>query len=535
MFVSISSSQSSLWGWSSKSLALTGQGLGTSSTFTNYTYSPVDGRLYALASNPGTQPYLMVLDPKDANSGSTNNTLASGTLVTQNGSTRPNFSGTTAYCSAGILAQDGKIYFIPQIGYDVCIVTPNAIDDSISWSFFNISAGYGTTTTYLAGAILGKDGKIYILSQAVTGNGSNYLNRLDISGGTPVIEPSYYNGSTSARSLSAGVGALGTLTGKTNPGSNGCFNTNQDPITASNQRLTDASAATNRSGVDRMALDPLSDKIYATCMLGTWIFYIDPANWLNSNCIGSTEGLWLRTLKPGYQGYRTANSVIGCANNPYKFAGIVPGKNKKLYVIVSNAVFTMAGVSGSYVIPSDLQYHVELDTVTNTTKMIGDTSLNSGYCFSGAGLLPNGVIFGIPSFSSPTTFPYSKTFEINTDATVEADKVRLDSKSVIYIRTTAADSFVCNATPSFSTTFNYLGPNFKTIPTATKKGKFIISGRNRTYGMEVLSVKNFYPGVTNFDSLQTYDPDTNLNLLEPPSDLANLPTSDYNVFCNRPG
>ena len=59
-----------------------------------------------------------------------------------------------------------------------------------------------------------------------------------------------------------------------------------------------------------------------------------------------------------------------------------------------------------------------------------------------------------------------------------------------------------------------------------KRGKVVYDGRNLYYGSEFLSVKGFYNGVTNFTPMES-------DALKIPSNLADLPTSKYNIFCNR--
>lgn len=547
MFVSISSTQSSLWGWKQRPLGSTGFAVPTGNypenTYTNYTYSPTADRLYAIAVRPGTTSEIMVLDPGNCNSDTEDYSQASGQFITSNGTTRPSFSGNI-YLKAGILAQDGKIYFIPYTGSIVCILTPNADPALVTWTLFDLVPSYtaAPTNTIIAGAILGKDGKIYILPHyGILSNTTTPLGRLNISGPSPVVEMSYYTGTSAATALSGGVNLshrknvnfLGY--NATNTYTVSCFLSTSDPITAPSQYFPGISNVTGRTSLDYYScLDPYSNRIYVTWIHGTWIFYIDPDNWSNINCVTTVNTLWLRTLKPNYEGYRSANSILGCANNGYKFSAIVPGLNKKLYITISNAGNAATGLTP---IPDDLKYHIELDTQTNQISLISsgiNTNLTSG-TYSGAAMLPNGTIFGIPIVNFSAAFPNRKSFEILTKDTVKVIADATEKRSGIDVEGNTTNTFGGSVTAT--TTANQRGApgaTFMTIPGKDKRGKFIISGLNRVYGMEVMSIKNFYEDVTNFDLKNTLDAENSIDVLEPPSNLASLPTSDYNLYVNRP-
>jgi hypothetical protein len=549
MFISISTTQSSLWGWKQRPLASTGISVPTGlpgTTFTNYTYSPTADALYAISTKPDTNPYIMVLNPGDCNSDTSDYSQTSGQLISPNGGTRANFPASNTYSKAGILAQDGKIYFIPFSGSQICILVPNANPSLVSWTFFDLVPTYTSSSnnTYIAGGILGKDGKIYILPfYGISTNTATPLARLNISGPTPVVEMSYYTGTSAATALSGsvttsnrknvdflGYNPTGTYT-------TSCLQPNSDSATAPNQFVIRISNYSSRTSLDfYFSLDPYSNKIYVIWVQGTWIFYIDPDNWSNINCINTVNTLWLRTLKPGLQGYRSSNSVSGCANNGYKFSAIVPGLNKKLYITISNAGYTRT--SGSINIPNDLLYHIELDTQTNTISLVQNginANLTTG-TYSGAGMLPNGVIFGVPTLNYSSLLPNNKSFEITTGAIpkVIGDNAS-EKKCAIDVKSTTASAYGAGVF-SIATVYQLGSPGstFITIPGKNKRGKFIISGSNNVYGMEVMSIKNFYNNVTNFNLKNTLDTENTIDILEPPTNLANLPTSDYNLYVNRP-
>lgn len=577
MFISISSTQSSLWGWKQRPLPATGISAPTSNptiTFTNYTYSPKYAgndvnRLYAIATSPGTNPRIMMLTPGTCNSGKVNYSQASGELISPNGSTRANFPAGHTYAKAGILGQDGKIYFIPWIGSNICILTPNANSASVSWTFFDLAPGYGPILAFprLAGGILGKDGKIYIIPFLGQGGGGSRfvtpLTRLNISSGTPTVEMSYYTGTSAATGLSGNAFSSSNSRVKSlsflgynniNPvGSDtvNCSSSLSEGPFFSNQMIFGNASYTGNTSMDYyFSLDPYSNKIYVNSLHGTWLFYIDPNNWGNADCLYSTVGLWLKNLISGGQGYRSSNSITGCANNGFKFSSIIPGLNRKLYITISNAYNdNTSGADTRRAIPDNLKYHIQLNTTNNTTSLI-QTGINSNMTsgtYSGAAMLPNGVIFGVPNRNYPTytAGPTKNAFEILTkdsnnikviaDKTITTPSVINDKKCAIDVTSSETKSYSGGMFGGVAAdAIGFPGPTFITLPDSNKRGKIIISGSNKVYGMEVMSIKNFYEDVTNFDLRNTLDIDNSINLLEPPADLANLPTSDYNLYVNRP-
>jgi hypothetical protein len=607
MFISSGSTQSALWGWNTRKLDLTTIPFGAAQlgAFSPYTLAP-NGFLYAIpcATSSVTQQVLK-LDPKTTNGKNSNYQKSTGTLLTSPSS--PTFSTTDIYASKGILAPNGKIYFISTNSTNICIFNPgDSSGNNVSWEFFTLPTGpfYGGAGSF-AGGMLGKDGKIYIVPIGYTA-----LLRLDVmSGPSPVIEYSYYDATGGGAYLILGncnsVGDVITFSPSTGgsssitsavlnyqvspyyagPGANlqapfpanfmfprtGLLNPNQE--TYITEVLSPTSFRVNiaptvplvndglcirriskslissvptgafrllgfldkfssgrgesfgpglnaQLGYDRFpvwsfqgssqlsiqqafvggVLDPTagSNKIFLLPGPGTQIFYIDPDNWNNSNALTTAKNLSFRDF-----GFTASPST----NFPRKFANISAGIDNNLYIYPYQ--------NGSNALQNKI---FKLDTQTLTLSIVNTNSDTPttytvpSQIYTG-GTLPNGAIYSRATFGgSPTVYTNTESGKTKTYIGVNI----LANFSGL-IAGTYPGSFSCG---SFTGSFSIISD------ADNKRGKVVYDGRNLYYGSEFLSVKGFYDGVTNFDPMES-------DALKIPSNLADLPTSKYNIFCNR--
>jgi hypothetical protein len=563
MFVATSTIQNSVWGWASKPLPTTGKGSFTTglSRYSNYTLGP-DGWVYALPSSSVDQA-LLVIDPGSANSNKSNYSAAAGQFVIADGSTtRPTFIARDATAGAtfeskGIVAPNGKIYFFTKTHRILCELTPAGL--SSTWKFHDLStsvvmnsaggsyAGYN----YFLGVILGKDGYLYLIPNGRVGS----LSRINISGATPVVEHSYYDGSTGKIFHIAIKSPLGKV--YTAAPSTDCF-TATAPTTAGSSHwdstdnpsnaLLSRSQSSNSMSAGLACLDPVasSHKIYFTIHLGTWIMWIDPDNWGNANVVGTVENLWLRKLVSGYGGYRSANTVLGCLNSSYKFGSMTPGANRKLYINITNIAFNGTASSTIYDTPANqlAQHTIEVDTVNNIATLVPSVTGEriQGY-YGGSDMLPNGYVLVLPNLLAAdpavqSTYGSYHRKVLQIDTNYGTAKVKPEAYTTNTVNPGWENISIHNpngflATPVVTNNDNQVQHNNIVVLPGSKRGKMIIAGRNNTFGVELMSVKGFYKGVTHFDLKNTYDPTNGVNKIEMPSVIANIATSDYNVYYNK--
>lgn len=597
MFISSSSVQGSLWGWTNKELPATGitnTNL-NSGTYSGFTLAP-NGYSYAIPSTTGNNSVL-VIEPGTGNNGLTNYTNATCASVAADGSgTKPNFNTKTnaTYQTKGILAQDGKIYYIPTINntsgsYPICILTPNT-GTNCTWTFHDVSElGCG-------GGILGVDGYIYI----IPGSNSTKLYRLDISGGTPTIDYSFYDGSgvepsivskntsqissgttiylpnttgitigmrvslpTAAGNESSGVlsdeddtvvesiisGGVIVNLAPTVPIASGTtvwFNEFSKILTGNRRRWvsylnkvyagsgdvsTDgtstvydlerhpnhnlvATLGNLTQGFSGAFITKGSSKIYLAPGVNNQIFIINPEEWSTKGALTSAPGLQLKNITIRSGKSTTPNYNSKKTNAYKKFSGFITGDDDNVYFsIFSSDSFTAT------MFPVDASYRktFKLDLSTNTITEIGDSS--SIQDFTAPGLFPNGEIVQIRHTGTNTSTIYKKNIVVNTID----NKFKLDSTHLIPLKTYTET--LSSRGWSNGTFFPQTG--FITFNTPDALGKVILAGKGAIskYGIEFLSVKGFYTGVTNFNKMD----DAKLFI---PSTIADLPTSDYNVFKN---
>lgn len=564
MFIASSTIQNSIWGWASKPLPTTGKGafLTGLSRYSNYTLGP-DGWVYALPSSSVDQAVL-ALDPGTANSNKTNYSAAVGHFITADGSTdHPTFAARDAtsgatYESKGVVAPNGKIYYFTKTNRTLCELTPAGL--SSTWKFFDLSAsvimdsagGAYVGYNYFLGVVLGKDGYLYLIPNGRVAN----LVRINISGSTPTVENSYYDGSTTAKNFHYAIKSpLGKV--YTAAPSTYCFLTTPpttagsshwDSVDNPNNALVAASAASSAMTAGLVCLDPIpsSNKIYFTVHLGTWVMWIDPNNWTNANAIGTVENLWLRKLVTGYGGYRSANTILGCLNSSFKFGSMTPGANRKLYINITNLTLNgaISGVNIYDTTANQLAQHtIEIDTVTNTASLvIAENNERILAFYGGSDMMPNGYIFVTPNNLQtnsllPTGSYHRKVLQIDTNYSTA--KVKPEAYTTVPNHEGWNNLSIENPNGSYLSThivqnnFNQVQFNNIVVLPGNKRGKVIIAGRNNTFGVELMSVKGFYKGVTHFSLSNTYDPTTGVNKIEMPSSISTIATSDYNVYYNK--
>jgi hypothetical protein len=625
MFISSGSTQSSLWGFSSRILDTTGLPAAASNTggaFAPMTLAP-NGFLYAIPNKgiPTTTQVLKV-DPKTSNYKEGDYQKSTGSLLTSPTSTA--FSSGSGYTSKGILAPNGKIYFIPiqcttLADVKVCIFDPgDSTGNNVSWDFFTIPSQYLNSVVgygQFAGGILGKDGKIYLIPW-----GSPALIRLDVmSGSTPIVESSYYGSGAAIGSsyvlgncsssgdiitFSASPGAASsiptTVVGyKVSPwyvGSDiqmtppslpsgypgppfmypptGRLDSQEDTyvterISATSFRVSPAPAipfnidglvlhpfASNLSSIlttNRLwsynnkflasrnesgllvqntyprfavanvignsqaviqqrfsggALDPTpgSNKIFLLPGPGTQIFYIDPDNWSNHRALSTKGGLSIASF-----GFNTVSpTTYGFANAWDKFSNIVPGIDNNLYIYMFT---TFSNPVQNRIYKIDTQTLVVSQIVSDAKPPLTPLDYQTPTNLKDVGVLPNGFAISRGTFSAIPV--YTRLDGSNPITYINVD-IPYTTSSLTDGKISGNNALVYTATGNFSTISS----------DENKRGKVVITGRNIYYGAELVSVKGFYDGVTNFDLIDS-------NYLDIPDNLADLPTSKYNVFSNR--
>lgn len=564
MFISTSTIQNAVWGWASKPLPATGKGNFASglSRYSNYTLGP-DGWVYALPSSSVDQA-LLVINPGQANSNKTNYAVAAGSFVVADGSpTRPTFMARDATAGAtfeskGIVAPNGKIYFFTKTHRYLCELTPAGL--SSTWKFHDLSAsvimnsagGAYAGYNYFLGVILGKDGYLYLIPNGRVAN----LARINITGPTPVVENSYYDGSVTAKIIHTAIKSPLAKVYTAAPSSD-CFSatapttvgsSHWDSVDNPNNSLLGSSQASSSMSAGLACLDPvkLSNKIYFTVHLGTWVMWIDPNNWNNANAIGTVENLWLRKLVTGYGGYRSANTVLGCLNSSFKFGSMTPGANRKLYINITNITLN-GGLGGVDIYDTTenqrAQHTIEIDTTTNVaTLVVAENSQRILGYYGGSDMMPNGYIFATPNALQANTGLATGSYHrkvLQIDTNYATAKVKPEAYTTVPGKLGWNNLSIENpnglylATHVVTNNLNQVQFNNIVVLPGDKRGKVIIAGRNNTFGVELMSVKGFYKGVTHFDLKNTYDPTNNVNKIEMPSSISTIATSDYNIYYNK--
>jgi hypothetical protein len=256
------------------------------------------------------------------------------------------------------------------------------------------------------------------------------------------------------------------------------------------------------------ALDPTpgSNKIFLLPGPGTQIFYIDPDNWDNHKVL-STKG----SLSIASFGFNAVDPVTyGVPNAFEKFSNIVPGVDNNLYIYMFT---TFSNPVQNRIYKIDTQTLVVSQIISDAKPPLTPLEYQTPTNLKDVGILPNGFAISTGPFSSVPV--YTRLEDSNPITYLNAD--------IPYTTSSLTDGKISGST---ATVYVATG-NFSTISSdENKRGKVVITGRNIYYGAELVSVKGFYDGVTNFDLIDS-------EYLDIPDDLADLPTSKYNVFSNR--
>ena len=344
MFTSSSAVTASIWGLHTTELDTP---IANPSGFTPLTLAQ-NGKLYGITSTSGASR-IIVIDPKTANSVSTNYQKSTYNIVNSDGSAnRPHFpsmwgitlGNLSMYTTKGILAPNGYIYYIPAnaglpggspnlvIPY-ILVLDPATDHTDCKWyyilgsSYTGIFGGGGAGYNQLfCGGVLGTDGKIYVLPSSL----SNIFRFTPPAWGTqPTFEQSYYNSFTGGgQSLRNGViinprDQDGTQLAASNaayyvssttyarattiwgtPDANLNLLPGVNP--SGSATLPDAQAAglvVGRGGSGFSSCGLLPDgKIILTPRQKTFCFIVDPSKWNNSNVIYTSLSLWTKIWIP---------------------------------------------------------------------------------------------------------------------------------------------------------------------------------------------------------------------------------------------
>lgn len=458
---------------------------------------------------------ILVVNPGNANNGNIKYTDSQSLYLEPNGTTRQSIPILTVlgsnirFASKGILAPNGKIYFIGLSQPGVVILTPNGFGSTWQYKTFaemglNITDNIGSQL--FTGGVLGQDGRIYLVPN------KNCTARIDTTNDT--ISTGYWTGAVSRR-LRAGASPDNGFGYPRN--SSGTIIPPPTNVPAKNE-------ATNKvfNGLKDAIAHP-NGKIYMfpydSGGDSRWIFILDPNNWGFNNEFYSSSDLALPNPTPVTS---TNGSVFGSCENIF-LEKLKEGDNPddlKIYA-------TYFGDSGYASSPWNDQYPnalmLELDTVDNTLTLVGSRNNatltgNGGQAAKPGIQFPNGFIAsflaGISSVNNITNVI------ITGDDAGSTNKFPTSSTNVIG-SSSDISAFASFANPPQATgTFGG-----SSILINNSFGKVIFSGGSITGGI-AFSVKGFYPGIKYFDSGD--------DIYKIPSNLNTLATSLWNSYCNKP-
>jgi hypothetical protein len=279
-------------------------------------------------------------------------------------------------------------------------------------------------------------------------------------------------------------------------------------------------------------LDNLSNKIYILPGGGTQIFYIDPDEWNTRFAFHTAPGLSLNNLQIGNVGtvpsYGRATVYVGNKFKKYSAPKIGPDNN--FYIPIS----IFASASTNY-LPASVQKILKINTSTNEVSFLPDPDAVPAADYgtitgaSALNLLPNGELFTFSVLTIGLDTAYNNYMEIYSDGSQikKVSSANAYGKGYFYKRGAYQDLVVGKPEGSLnSPSSQFGGVTFGT--TASKNGKVIMSANRLLYGLEYLSVKGFYTDVTKFNLLSS-------DINDIPSNLADLPTSNYNIYRNTLG
>jgi hypothetical protein len=455
---------------------------------------------------------ILIVNPGNANNGNIKYT-APQSFYSEPGTGRdsiPTLTGVGSvirFASKGILAPNGKIYFIGFSQNGVVILDPNGFNSTWQYKTFS-QMGFepGVFIQHFTGGVLGQDGKIYLVPN------KNAIARIDTSNDT--IQTGYWNGGSARRLRSGGTGENGFGYPRN---SSGTIITPPPDVPAKNEAtyktfsgLKDAIAHPN----GKIYMFP-----YDSGGTSRWIFILNPDNWGQITEFYSSTALALRIPNPitGDSG-----SVFGSCENVF-LEKLKDGQNPttlKMYATYfGNSVYGTTPWSSAY--PNAKM--LELDPMDDTVALVGDTNTaNGGIGFHGQAAkpgiqFPNGFIV---SFLAGLAGAKISNVIITGDE-VGANNAFPDSTKNIIGSSSDIGAFSSFANPP-SAAGSFGGSS---ILINNSFGKVIFSGGVTTGGI-AFSVKGFYPGIKYFDSGD--------NIYKMPTNLAELATSLWNSYCNKP-
>lgn len=438
------------------------------------------------------------------------------------GSSPTAFGGRIRFASRGILAPNGKIYFIGLNQKGVVILTPNGFSSTWVYKTFDqMFGGTFSTSASFSGGVLGQDGKIYLIP---TGN---VTARIDPD--TDTISYGYWNGS---------IGRSWNTGGSTSNGFGYPRNSSGVVITPP----TNVPAVNSAAGLKGFALkDAISHpngKIYmfpydpsATSAGGSrWIFILDPVNWnaINEIYSASSMAFPISTDPTSPSG---SDGVFGTCEN------IFLEKRKTGQSLTSLKIYAMYYGNGASPYSTSIWTSnypnakmVQFDPTDNTWSLVGNvsnlqTASNNGQVSKPGFQLANGHITSMISLASGTQ---TANIVVTGDSSPSGVKYVDNTKDVIGSVSETGLFNVSYGNPP-SSSGSYGGG---VVLTGAGLGKNIFNGgmssSSISTGGSIVSVKGYYPGIKYFDS--TYVDD----LYKIPSDLNTLVTSRWNFYCNKP-
>jgi len=420
MFISNSTIQSSVWGWTNKALDLTG--VANSSVaygeFTGYTVAD-DGYAYAIPLNPAGATLVnkvMVLSPGTCNTRYSDYTQPSGSFVTADGGpTKPNFTaGAQIISSKGILAPNGKIYYARLDATGLCILTPNNGD--CTWEFYTFTNSVpgggvpiGTSIQLSAASSMGgitvgmqvsvsdNDDTKGVLNQDydTTITAVNTITKVitvDYPPAVPLSSKPLLIGAFSKKPTNTySTLTSGQYRGRMNnyfeksfistdyASSNSVnYNTIRNP-------QANALSLSNESGTNPLYTafldpNPSSNKIYIFPHAGTQIWWLDPDNWDNRFAFHTSKNLSLTNLTIGNPGtvIPYGKSSLYTGNALKKISSVALGGDDKFYVTLGQF---------NTIAPTPLNLTVRklmvIDTINNSVSFVtANDAVNEGSIYA---------------------------------------------------------------------------------------------------------------------------------------------------------
>jgi hypothetical protein len=427
------------------------------------------------------------------------------------------YGNRVRFASKGILAPNGKIYFIGLSQKGVVILTPNGF--SSTWQYKTFDQMLGATAPSgmsFSGGVLGQDGKIYLIP---TGTATA---RIDPA--TDTMSYGYWNGSIGKR-WNAGTSSENGF---------GYPRNSSGSIITPPANVDSPNSATNKlfNGF-KDAISHPNGKIYLfpydTGGTSRWIFILDPANWGTNHEIHSASSLAF-PISPDPTAPSGADGVFGTCEN------IFLEKRKSGQSLTTLKIYAMYYGNGNGSYSSSIWNDnypnakiIRFDPTDNTWTLVGNiinlqSASNNGMAARPAFQLPNGHIVSMSAFTTGSV----TTANVITGDSVDTIKFPNLSSDIVG---SLSELSVFNTTYGNPPQVNgsYGGG---VILTGQGLGKNIFSGgmanSSTSTGGSIVSVKGYYPGIKYFDSTFVSD------LYTIPSDLSVLTTSRWNSYCNKP-